>query len=462
MASGVKWKIESRISLLLAIEKQFVDIPAKFEPRWYQEPFMKAMDEGCQRAVCVWHRRAGKDKTFVNQCVKAMTRRVGTYYYYFPTMTMGRKIFWDGMDRLGMAFLEHFPPEFVKARNNQEMKITAVNGSIFQVIGTDRLDVVGTNPVGCVFSEYSLQNPKGWDYVRPILAENNGWAVFNFTPRGKNHGYDLYQMALGNPLWFCEKLDVDDTQAITLEAIQAERDSGMSEDMVQQEFYCSFEVGQEGSYYAKLMAEAFNDGRVGFNPAESIAKVYTFWDLGVDDDTAIWFAQFIGREIRLIDYYAYRGEGMNHYAKVLQELPYQYNTHFVPHDALQRMQGREVSRRLDILRELLKQPVEVVEPHGIADGIEYAKGIFRQCRFDSVKCASGIKCLENYRQKYDEVLKKYCDHPLHDWSSHAADAFRYLAYAYRHQIDVDGAILGYTGANPAVDRPHNVDMLSVG
>ena len=172
-----------------------IDIPFNFKPRAYQLPLLRAMDSGCKRACCVWHRRAGKDKTLINIAVKKMFERVGVYYYYFPTMTQGRKILWDGMDKAGFKFIDHFPREVVAKKNDQEMKIQLANGSLFQIIGTDKLENVGTNPVGCVFSEYSLQNPRGWDYVRPILAENGGWAIFNFTPRGKNHAHELYKMA---------------------------------------------------------------------------------------------------------------------------------------------------------------------------------------------------------------------------------------------------------------------------
>jgi hypothetical protein len=378
-----------------------------------------------------------------------MAQRVGTYYYYFPTMTMGRKILWDGMDRAGMPFLDHFPTDFVEHRNNQEMKIKAVNGSYFQIIGTDRLDVVGTNPVGCVFSEFSLQNPLGWDYVRPILAENDGWAVFNFTPRGKNHSHALYLMALDNPHWFCELLTVDYTQAISQDAIQDERDSGMSEDMVQQEFYCSFEVGQEGSYYAKLMAQAHHDRRVCFVPPDPMAKTYTFWDMGVDDDTAIWFVQFIDKQIHVIDYYQHHGEGLNHYAKVLSELPYVYGCHYLPPDAKQRMQGQEVQTRVDILRKLTNCAVGIVPGYPVADGIETAKGVIPLCKFDENKCAAGINCLENYRQKYDDKLKAYAQKPLHDWSSHAADAFRYMAVQFR-----EGTIGGERIGSPVALHQH--------
>ncbi|KKN77597.1 hypothetical protein LCGC14_0358720 [marine sediment metagenome] len=429
------------------VAKPKTRLPHHFEPRPYQVPFLRAMDNGLKRAVCCWHRRAGKDKTFLNFMIKRMFERIGNYYYYFPAATDGRKAIWDNIDRNGFHFLDHFPKELFprNKRNATEMRIEAVNGSVFRIIGTDMKEPVGPNPVGCVFSEYSLQRPSVWDKIRPILAENEGWAVFNFTSRGKNHGYRLYMMAKENPNWFCELLTVDDTNAIKPEAIQDEIDAGMAPDMVQQEFYCSFDLGAEGSYYAKLIAEAYNvePPRVTNVPCDDTALVYTFWDLGVDDDTAIWFVQFIGKEIRLIDYYHHHGEGLSHYAKVLRNLPYNYGQHYLPHDVKARMQGRTIETRLDILKTLLSEPIEVVEEHLIEDGIAAAKGIISLCWFDKTKCARGLDCLENYRQKYDEKLKAYSGRPFHDEFSHAADAFRYLAIAYRYQLLIDHQRIGY-------------------
>ena len=424
-----------------------IDAVANFEPREYQKAALHQLEsEGKKRAVWVWHRRAGKDKTALFHLISEMQVRPGCYYHWFPTATLGRKSIWDGVDKDGFKVIDHFPKELIAKKNDQEMKITYKNGSIYQILGTDKNDTVGPNPVGNIFSEYALQHPKAWEYTRPILAENDGWAIFCYTPRGNNHGKSLYEMALKNPEWDCSLLTVEDTKAITPKAIQAERDSGMPEDMVQQEFYCSFSLGVEGSYYAKLIAAAHNTGRVGFFPYDKDAKVYTFWDLGIDDDTAIWFVQFIGAEIRLIDYYYHHGEGLNHYAKVVQDKGFVYGGHYFPFDVRQRQQGAMITTREQILCQLLGADfVNVVESHLVADGITAAKGIIDKCRFNEETTESGVLSLENYRQKYDERTKKYSDTPLHDWSSHAADAFRYLAVTYRAGL-IDGETLGYSGA----------------
>lgn len=443
-----------------------IDAVVNFEPREYQRRALHEL-QTCKkkRAVWVWHRRAGKDKTaLAGHLIPEMSKRAGCYYHWFPTAALGRKVIWDGVDKDGFKTLDHFPPELIAKKNDQEMKITYKNGSIYQVVGTDKQDTVGPNPVGNIFSEYALQHPKAWEYTRPILAENDGWAIFAFTPRGNNHGKEIFDMAGKNPLWDCQLLTVEDTRAITPAAIQDDRDSGMPEDMVQQEYYCSFTLGVEGAYYAKLIAAAYNAGRIGFFPAETQSKVYTFWDLGVDDDTAIWFAQFLGTEIRLIDYYYNHNEGLNHYAKILQDKPYIYGGHYFPHDVRQRMQGAVVETRYNIVSNLLgADKVYVVDIHSVADGIAAVKGILDKCRFHEAKTESGVKSLENYRQKYDERIRKYSDIPLHDWASHSADAFRELAIAYRNMY-IDGSILGYTGSKPEWEydnETEKVDLLAV-
>ncbi len=265
-----------------------------FDPRPYQVHFLHAMDDGLKRAVLVWHRRAGKEIVCFNWLIKqAWWHRVGTYVYFFPTSTLGRRILWDGANKDGKRFLDYIPPEIIDGNiNNNEMKIRLNNGSIIQIVGSDQIVNVGINPVGCVFSEYSLQDPKCWNFVRPILRENKGWAVFNFTPRGRNHAYDLYLMAKNNPDWFCQKLSIDDTSVLSEEDMEAERAEGMSEHLIQQEYYCNFDQGSEGAYYAKYLNKAELEGRITNVPYDPHCSVDTYWDLGVSDETvSYWHRQ---------------------------------------------------------------------------------------------------------------------------------------------------------------------------
>lgn len=201
------------------------------------------MDSGYKRAILIHHRRAGKDKVCFNLTIKKAFERVGTYFYFLPEYSQAKKVIWDNIDNDGFRMLDHIPKEVIKRVNATELKIELVNGSIIQLLGADVFDKsgVGTNPVGIVFSEFPIQRPEIWGFVRPILAVNGGWAVFNGTPRGQNHAYNLLKMAEGLPdEWFTQVLTVDDTKVLTEEQIESERGSGMPQQLIDQEYYCKF------------------------------------------------------------------------------------------------------------------------------------------------------------------------------------------------------------------------------
>jgi hypothetical protein len=217
-----------------------INLPHLFTPRPHQIPFLKAWDGGCKRLILVAHRRMGKDKTVFSQLPKKMMERVGTYFYFLPTYTQAKKVIWNGADGEGLRFLDHFPKELVKDKNETEMRITMKNGSILQLVGADNIDrVVGTNPIGVVFSEYALMKQEVWDYISPILAENGGWAVFIYTPRGQNHAYTLLKNAQKNKKWHVEILPVSKTRSIK-EVDLLEQKMNMSKALYLQEYECDF------------------------------------------------------------------------------------------------------------------------------------------------------------------------------------------------------------------------------
>lgn len=403
-----------------------ITLPYKFQPRPYQLPILRAFDNGYKRIIQIWHRRGGKDKLDINIMARAMQQKVGVYYYFFPTYSQGKKVLWEGIGKDGMRYLDHFPDELVLKRHETEMKIHYKNGSIFQVVGTDDIDnVVGTNPIGTIFSEYSLQNPKAWEFIRPILRENGGWAIFNYTPRGKNHGYDLHEMAKDNKKWYISKLTVEDTGVLTVEDIEEERASGMSEELIQQEYYCSFNAAIQGAYYSKEYTVAEHSGRFSKVPYDANALVHTVWDLGIADSTAIGFFQLVGKEVHMIDYYEANNEAFPHYAKVLKDKEYNYGNHFAPHDIKQRelMTGKT---RLETAKELGIDFDEVPQI-GIQNGIDQARNLFSRLWVDNEKCKDFLKLIPQYTKEYDEDKKIFKDKPLHDWTSHGADMFRYAA-----------------------------------
>lgn len=241
-----------------------ITLPHNFTPRPYQLPLLKAWDAGIKRFIIVWHRRSGKDKTIVSQLPKKMFERKGLYFYFLPTYTQANKVIWKGSDKEGFRFLDHFPKEIIKNINDTEMRIELINGSIVQFVGADNIDrIVGTNPIGVIFSEYSLMKPKVWEYIRPILAENGGWAGFIFTPRGMNHAFALLQMAKDSPEWFVQVLTVDDTEALPKEVLDIER-AEMPQDLFEQEYYCKFIEGA-GQFF-KRINDCLIEEREGFEP----------------------------------------------------------------------------------------------------------------------------------------------------------------------------------------------------
>lgn len=416
-------------------------LPHNYTPRDYQIPLLKALDDGYKNACVVWHRRAGKDKTLLNLVIKKMFERVGSYYYFFPTYNQGKKVLWDGAGRDGFKFMAHFPPELVKKKNDTELKVETINGSIFQIIGTNNIDsIVGTNPVGCVYSEYALQDPRAYDYMAPITAENGGFNIFNFTPRGENHGYQLFEYARQHPdRWFTQILTVDDTHVIPQDTLEQERQRYIAKDgtdaVFQQEYYCSFKVPIQGAYYAPQLMEAQEKGRIGKVPYDPALKVNTYWDLGIGDSTSIWFAQVYGKEIRLIDYYETNGEGLNHYVKKLQEKGYVYGEHYAPHDISVKELGTGKSR-LEVA-EGLGIKFEIAPKLSLEDGIDAVRNILTRCWFDEENTRRGLNALKSYHKVFDEENKIYKDKPEHDWSSHGSDAFRYLAVSYQDYVEHD-------------------------
>jgi hypothetical protein len=402
-----------------------------YVPRSYQLPILQALDEGYKRVLAILPRRAGKDITALNYIIRQMWLHPGVYYYIFPTYSQAKKVIWDSITNSGKRILDYFPENLVIQKNGQEMKIRMKSKdggeSLFQLIGSDNYDsLMGTNPRGCVFSEYALQDPQAYQYISPILTANGGWALFISTPRGKNHLWELYEISQKSPYWFCCKLSVEDTKHIPLEDIQKEREEGiMSDDMIQQEYYTSFVMGVEGAYYAKYMDQARRDKRIGSVPWENGFPVHTAWDLGIRDSTTIIFFQMIGKEVRIIDCYENSKEGLEHYAKVLSEKPYQYGKHIAPHDIRVKEWGSGMSR-IEKARQLGIK-FTITDEVSVQDGIEAARSLFSKLWINESTCEPLLKALENYRQEFDSKKKVYKPRPLHDWSSHFADCYRYLA-----------------------------------
>lgn len=411
----------------------------RWKPRAYQLPICDALEnKHYKRILCIMPRRAGKDITAWNLMIRAALRKVGVYYYIFPTYAQAKKVIWDSITNDGQRFIDFIPSELVASSNSQELKIRFTNGSLIQLVGSDNVDsLMGTNPRGIVFSEYALQDPRAYPLLRPILAVNQGWALFISTPRGKNHLWEMYEIARNSPDWFAYKLTITDTHHVPLLEIQKDLHEGLiSEDLIQQEYYTSFDMGVEGAYYAKYLDKMRMNNQIGKVPYESAFRVFTSWDLGVRDSTSIIFYQLIGQTIRIIDYYEKSKEGLEHYAKILAQKEYQYAKHFAPHDINVVEFGTGISRYEKALALGIKfemrtgrngEKVSAVPGLSVEDGIEAVRSLFSRVWIDEEKCFQLIKCLENYRQEYDSKKKIYNSRPLHNFASHGADAMRYLA-----------------------------------
>lgn len=402
-------------------------LPNEWRPRDYQKDAWNYLEGGGKRAALVWHRRSGKDSVAANWTAVAAHERKGVYWHMLPEGEQARKAIWNGIDRQGRRIIDQvWPPDLRKAVDKQTMTIELKCGSIWQLVGSDNYNsLVGTNPCGVVYSEFSIADPRARDFLRPILRENGGWEIYPYTPRGKNHGYDLYQMAKGNKAWFSQLLTVDDTHVLTPDDIEEERKSGMDEDMIRQEYYCSFEAAMRGAYYGDLFEKLEKSvpthiTHVPYNPA---VPVETWWDLGIGDSTAIWFIQRINQEWHAIDYHEANGQGLEYYARTVFNKPYSYSRHVGPFDLTNRELGTGKTR-LEMFATLgLKMEVSPkIKPD---DGIQAVRQVLPLFWFDSVKCAAGVKALSQYRRAYDDKLKMFKDYPLHDWTSHGADAFRY-------------------------------------
>ena len=412
-----------------------VELPNNWKPREYQIPLWNYLAGGGKRALAVWHRRSGKDDVALHWTAVAMHLRPATYWHLLPQYAQGRKAIWEAVNpHTGKRRIdEAFPLALRKRTDNQTMTIEFKNGSMWHVVGSDNYNsLVGSPPAGVVLSEWALADPAAWAYLRPILDENKGWALFIYTPRGRNHGWSMYQFARVHNEWFAELLPATETGIFTSEQLEVARKEyedlytpEIGKMLFEQEYLCSFSGGMLGAYYASLIDEADREGRITDVPYDPSMPVATWWDLGMSDSTAIWFVQQSPAFVRVIDYYENHGVGLEHYAKVLEQKGYVYSQHVGPHDIKVRELGSGKSR-YEVARELGIK-FDIAPKQSVADGINAVRALLPRCWFDAKKTARGLDALRQYRTSYDERLRTFRNTPLHDWTSHAADAFRYGA-----------------------------------
>jgi hypothetical protein len=303
------------------------------------------------------------------------------------------------------------------------------------VVGSDNFNsLVGSPPIGLVYSEWALSNPAAKAYLRPILAENGGWQIFNTTPRGKNHAFRTLQGAKEDPSAFAQVLTAKDTGVLTdeqLDKLLAEYITDYGETLgtayFEQEFLCSFETPVMGAVYAKELREA--GSRIRNVPYDPTKPVSIFWDLGRADKTAIWFCQLAPFEYRVIDYMEGVGKHIGEYIVDLQAKRYVYGDCWLPHDANNELLAAERTVAQQLRAAGFK--TRTVPKTSVDTRIEAARLILPLCYFDERKTELGMDALRNYRYRVDEDTKQFSNEPMHDWASHAADAFGYMAIALK-------------------------------
>ena len=414
------------------MEEIVQEVELDYQPR---EVFLDFHDRTQRWAVIIAHRRAGKTVSCLNDVIyRALTenKEDGRYAYVAPYYAQAKTIAWDYL-------LKFSQPVLAKA-NQSELWVELINGVKIRLFGADNPDALrGLYLDGVVLDEYADMKPSIWGAViRPLLADRKGWATFIGTPKGHNQFWDIYNNATKDPDWYVKTLRASQTGLLPDDEL-ADAAKSMSEDQYLQEFECDFESSIQGSFYGKEMRQLTDEGRITEVKHDPMFKVHTAWDLGYSDDTAIWFYQVVHGEIRLLDYHYSNGQPVAFYAGVIQsrevERGYDYGFHYLPHDA----RAKTLASNRSVIEQLGdKLPIKslrIVPNLGLQDGIQASRLALTRAWFD-FKCEDGIECLRQYQREYDEDKKIFRDKPRHDWTSHGADAFRYLSIVWKDEAKI--------------------------
>lgn len=403
-----------------------IDVVIPYAPRTLQRELHRQADSHRFGAI-VCHRRFGKTVFAVNHLEKgALTchKPRPRFAHIFPTYRQGKSVGWD--------YAKYYAgPVPATSVNESELRIDFPNQGQYRIFGADNPDSLrGLYFDGVVLDEYGLMPPGIFsEVVRPALSDRGGWALFVGTPNGKNQFYDVVQQAKqGGDDWFFAEYKASETGVLEREELRSAREQ-MTADEYEQEYECSFEASVKGAVYAREIAQARVDGRITRVPYEPALPVHTAWDLGIGDETAIWFAQFLHTgEIRIIDYYENKGHGLAHYAGVLNAKGYTYGDHWAPHD----IQVRELTSGVTRIDTAASFGIyfRVVERFSLEDGINAVRMMLPKCWFDGPKTTRGVEALQHYKWDYNTRIHEHKPVPVHDWSSHGADAFRMLALKY--------------------------------
>jgi hypothetical protein len=394
-------------------------IEIAYKPREQQLAIHELMDSK-RFGVVVAHRRMGKTVSAINHLIKDALlnqKEAPRYAYIAPTYGQAKRVAWD--------YLVKYAEPLGGTSNISELRVDFW-GRRIQLFGSDNPETLrGQYFDGVILDEIGDQNPKIWtDIVRPALADRKGWCLFIGTPKGHNHFKELRDRAKTEDGWGLLEFKASETGVVDDTELKAAKNE-MGEDKYRQEFECSFDAAVEGSYFGQILNELEEKKHMQEIPREELSRTFTAWDLGMGDSTSIWVAQLVGTEVRLIDYYENHGVGLDHYVKWIKDNDYSKAEHILPHDVRVRELGTGKSR-LEMLEEAGLE-VKISPRMGLDDGIQAVRRLLPRCWFNVPKVQTGLNCLRNYRRDYDEKRKIFYERPLHDWSSHGSDSFRYLA-----------------------------------
>jgi hypothetical protein len=378
-------------------------------------------------------------------------------------------------DNNGRYLFRHIPDELIRRVNQQELSVDFTKGSRLQLLGSDNMDsIIGSNPVGVAYTEFAIQSPMAYDLFKPILLANKGFAIFNSTPRGQNHFHKMFLYALDAKDWFVSYKTADDVYrdaegedgdpVITEADVQRAIAEGMDPDLVKQEFYCDWRGYATGSYYGALVNQMRDEGRISVVPWDQSRRVFTAWDVGVADATAIIFAQCDpAGGVNVIDYIEVRGQGLAFYLKEVLAKPYKYSNHYAPHD-IQAREWQTGRSRISMAADLGIR-FRMVPNVGVQDGIDSARAMLPMTRIDLERGKQLVDALANYHRAYDEKTNTYSKAPVHDSNSHGADAFRYLSLIIDDERDerrrmVPPQVVGLRGTGLFDDEANDTDYKS--
>ena len=423
-------------------------IKIPYTPRYLQYKF----DLRCKRFnVAVWHRRFGKTVMAINWLLKEILTCEGKNAqgaYIAPTYAAAKRIAW--------VMLREYAGVIPGIKFNEaERRCDLPDNKRICLLGSESPDALrGLRLDAAVLDEYADMNARLFpEIVRPALSDfGTGKCLWIGTPRGANQFKTIYDTALsnmdkGNDEWFAMRFPASQTGIISEKELQAARET-MDESQYDQEYECSWAAALVGAYYAKALDRIELHGQVGSVPWEPNAPVWTAWDLGMRDSTAIWFGQSIRGEVghRIIDYYESSGQGLHHYISHLRAQPYVYGDHYFPHDVLVRELGSG-SSRYEMLQGHAVRPT-IVAKLSLQDGIEAVRALIPTLHFDRDNCAQGLKWLRHYHRQWNAKSETWREKPNHDASSHSADSLRYAAIGLRDGDDNDYAMMAQTGRGP--------------